>query len=396
MMLDIGGEVSPSFLFVFATMPLWIKNLNWTRDKNLRFFVKVFLVIIIVQILWANLYSFTENDPFRQLKGIMITISGLALFMYYYFVIRENPSVISWYVLGTFIASFIFIDMIALRDEEFIEEGALWKFQIFPRIVTGVVCVYLFFRKNYFINRFAPIAFVLVGMLGLATGSRNFGLTPFIAGGMIFVLNWAKTVNLSRIRQYALIGALLLYAGYAFLYVPGVMNGEITGGNTEQLKKADNPYNPFQLLALGRAESIVAFQAFLDKPLTGWGYYTPDPEWKYHYMLQQMHKDTRVQRTFISKKIPQHSVWGAYACNYGIIVFLAWGLVIYKLFRTFMWSLTCRDDGVLYRTLLTVTTLWDFLFNPMPTFKLTMGINMAILLVLSLQALREKGVRFKL
>ena len=118
MMLDIGGEVSPSFIFILATSPFWIKYLNWTSDKTFRIFTKLFVSIIIIQIIWALFNS--ETDSWTQLKGIMITVSGLLFFMYYYFVIRYNPKAINWYVLGTFIASFFFIDMVMLRDEELI------------------------------------------------------------------------------------------------------------------------------------------------------------------------------------------------------------------------------------------------------------------------------------
>lgn len=398
MVLDIGGEVSPSFLVLLFLSPHWIQNIKWKRDRIARIIIKIFLAIIVIQIIWAILYS--ETIFFEQLKGIMVTASGLMYFMFYYVAIRKNDSAINWFVLGTFIASFFFFDMGALRKVESVylmEEGYLWKFQIFPRIVSAVVCIYMFFRKYYIINRFAPIAFVIVGMVGLSTGSRNYGLTPLLAGGIIFILNRTNTVDIRKIRNYFILGFIVLYLGYAFFYVPRVLNGDISGGNTEQLKKADNPYNPFQLLAIGRAEAIIPFQAFLDKPIFGWGFHTKDPDYKYHRILWDMHKETKAFTTvnFSSTNIPGHSIWGYYSCSYGIIVFILWGIIIYKITRLFFFSLICKDNGILFRTYLMAVIFWDLFFNPLGAFKLTTGTYMAFLVALSIKAIQNNNVRFK-
>ncbi len=52
-----------------------------------------------------------------------------------------------------------------------------------------------------------------------------------------------------------------------------VMTGNIKAGNTEQLLKSSNPYNPIEILKMGRTDSLIPFYAFMDSPLVGWGYW---------------------------------------------------------------------------------------------------------------------------
>lgn len=143
MMVSIGGEMSVSFLFIAATTPFWFKGRFIEKDRILAKTFKLILSLIVVQCLWALFHSYT--DALTQLKGIMVTVYGLIQFLFYYLAGLKNPGIIKWYVLGTFISSFFFFDMIALREAEVIEEYTMWKFQIYPRIIMAMLCLYLFF-----------------------------------------------------------------------------------------------------------------------------------------------------------------------------------------------------------------------------------------------------------
>ena len=381
MMVSIGGEMSVSFLFIAATTPFWFKGRFIEKDRILAKTFKLILSLIVVQCLWALFHSYT--DALTQLKGIMVTVYGLIQFLFYYLAGSKNPSIIKWYVLGTFVSSFFFFDMIALREAEVIEEYTMWKFQIYPRIIMAILCIYLFFLKNKIINNYIEIVFVAIGLLGLATGSRSAGLPPLLAGTVILLIKRSRNLNLSVVRKRLVIGTLFLYALYALVYVPNVLNGSISGGNSTQLLKAKDPYNPLYLLMVGRSDAVTPFIAFFDKPIFGWGYNTKDPDNKYHRInaLFQQNK-FEIERVRYDN-IPGHSILGFYACSYGILTFVIFILLMKIVLKKYTYFLKNPDDMSLYASYLLFGLLWSLLFNPMPAFKLTWTVNLAFFLVLS-------------
>ena len=386
MIINIGGEVSPGFLFMVATFPFWKRCIDIKRDQVLKRFVKLFYVIIVVQLIWI---PFAETDVFIQIKGLLVTISGLIYFLYYYMVYSYNQSVVKWYALGVFVASFVFVNVLA---ETAGGDYGFWKFQVMPRIVSSAILVYLWTCNNKVMRRFAPILLVGVGMLGLATGARSSGLTPFIAGVLALTIQRGKT-ELKNIKKYVLTGTVGLYAAYAVLYVPNVLNGNITSGNSEQLKVVDNPYNPINLLVIGRTDSMVPFIAFLDNPITGWGYNTTDPGFKYHLLINKLKVDSGEgysQDSSIKYNIPGHSIWGYYACSYGIVVFVALCMILYNVWKIVFRSLVVRDKYLLYRIFALFGITWNFLFSPMPHFK-TLPASIALVVVFSVSALKMKN-----
>lgn len=382
MIINIGGEVSPSFLFIVATSPFWIKNLSFKGRTPFKYILNLLLFLVAIQVIWA---TFASTPMIDQVRGILITVSGIFYFMYYYMVYSYNRDVVKWAALGGFLASFVFINVLAeVAGGEF----GFWKFQVMPRLVTLCTLVYLWGCNNKFVAKIAPLLFIFIGSVGLVTGARSCGLTPFMAGMIVFILQMKRRVNLKQIKKYLLAGFCLLYAAYALVYVPNVLNGNISGGNTDQLKAMENPYNPIGLLMIGRADSIIPFLAFLDNPLTGWGYFTPDPHGTYHKMVYDMHTDSDapILGILASTPIPGHSGWGYLSCSYGILGFLICFLIVRKTFGILFKSLLVHDKYLLYRISISIGFLWNFLFSPFPHFK-TSPAAIAAVLVFSLYAM---------
>lgn len=385
MIINVGGEVSPSFLFIGATFPLWTKFLKFSKRSVFKYIVNLFILLIAVQCIWA---LFTDTTAIEQIKGILIVISGLLHFMYYYMVYIYNPKSIKWAVLGTFLSSFVFINvLVEIAGGEF----GLWKFQIMPRLVTACLLIYLWGIKNRIVLKYAPLLFLFIGCVGLATGARSSGLVPFLAGGITLLLQ-KKSSTPTQIKKYLLLGTGILYLAYACIYVPNVMNGNITAGNTEQLKRLNNPYNPLNLLMLGRADSIIPFMAFLDKPLTGWGYHIKDPNHKYNRMQEKMmtsNSDTIINpNTEYYDYIPGHSGWGYIACSYGILGFLIIFFILKKALSLLFQSFIVRDKYLLLRIHVTIVFLWNLLFSPIAHLK-TSPTDIAIIIVFSIYAITE-------
>ncbi|MCM1218491.1 MAG: hypothetical protein NC548_28725 [Lachnospiraceae bacterium] len=384
MIISIGGEVSPSFLFIVSTYFFWKKYLDFKHDKILKQFIRLFSIIIAVQVVWI---PFAETDLITQIKAVLITVSGLFFFLYYYMVYSYNKDVVKWSLLGTFLSTFVFVNVLAeVAGGEF----GMWKFQIMPRLVSMTALIYLWTSSNKTVRKLAPFMFLFVGGLGLVTGARSCGLSPFMAGAVCLMVQ-LNGVKLKNLKKYVIGGAVSLYAMYALVYVPNVLNGNITGGNTEQLKAVENPYNPLNLLMVGRTDSIVPFIAFLDNPITGWGYFTSDPNFKYHLLNNKLQSgdssEGYQQDSSIRYNIPGHSVWGYYSCSYGIIVFFVLFLFLRKTWGLLFRSLTSRDEYLQYRIFAIFGLTWNFIFSPISHFK-TLPMTMALIVVFSVSAIK--------
>ena len=387
MVISIGGEVSPSLLFIAFTSPLWIRYIDINNDSILRKFIWLFTIIILVQIVWM---PFAKTDGFTQIKGLLVTISGLMHFLFYYFVFSRDKTLIKWAFLGSFISGFIFVSSLAVRAGD---EYGLWKFHTYPHIVQGCVLTYLWFNSKKRTLYLFSLLLVLVGFLGLFTGSRSAGLIPLISGLFsLIIISRKNIISPKQIIKYITISLVVLYAAYALIYVPNVLNGKIEGGNTLQLKRVENPYNPLNLLMIGRTDAVIPFIAFMDKPLTGWGYMTDDPNKKYYKMLRKISKRDDRNRTMYMRSlkfIPGHSVLGYYACSYGIFVFIALSLMLFKSWKYVLWSVVVCDEYLLYRLYGVVSLTWHFIFSPMPHFKWLESSTMAIVVVMSFAAIKE-------
>ena len=386
MIINIGGEVSPALLFIAATSPFWIKNIDIKNDTILRNYLLLFLIILLIQIAW---FPFAKTDDFTQLKGILITVSGLMHFLYYYFVFKRDTSVIKWAILGTFVSKFIFVNVLA---EIAGNEYGLWKFHTYPHIVEGCILIYLWFIKEKKGLKLFTLLLLLVGLLGLFTGARSAGLIPLVSGLFtLIIISRKNKIYPKQIIKYAIISGVTLYAAYALIYVPNVLDGKIKGGNTLQLKKTENPYNPLNLLMVGRTDAIIPFIAFADKPLTGWGYMTKDPNKKYYRLLYNLgnHKEQNKIRNFNTNCIPGHSVLGYYACSYGIIVLIALSIMLFKSWKYVILSIVVSDKYLLYRVYGIISATWHFLFSPIAHFKYQETSTLAIVVIMSLTAIKE-------
>ncbi len=381
MIINIGGEVSPSFLFILFSSPFWIQELKFKHDRILQYFAILFGLLLAVQFVWI---PFAHTTLFIQIKGIMVTVSGLTYFVYFYLVMRKNPKVVKWIVLGEFLASFVFMNVLVEREGS---EFGFWKFQLMPRLVISVILVFLWFVKFYWIQKIAPFLLIGIGILGLATGARSTGLVALITGMLTLSLQQKEYFQIKNVKTYLIISIVLLYIAYAFIYVPNVLNGTIQAGNTEQLKRTDNPYNPLNLLKLGRTDAIIPFVAFADKPITGWGYFTRDPNFKYRKLqIKEMSSIEEMASMHIEigrhYNIPGHSVWGYYSCSYGIIAFVTIFLIIIRTWQYAYRSFNQQNCWLLYRNFLLVDFTWNVIFSPMAHFK-TLPMSIAIILVLS-------------
>lgn len=361
MVIRMVGEFSVLFVFSAVTLLWWYRRLDFKHDKDLRFFTRFFYALVAINIIWM---PFSHGTTLELVKSMMIPVNGALVFLYFYYAFRSNPAAIKYFLLGSFLSMFVFAGQLIENFD--IEEDSYnyWKFLEFPRIVSGVIAIYALLPWRWLRKNIA-LVFIALGALGFATGARSAGLIPFLAG-VIALMAQQKVTSAKRLKYYLIGGLVLIYAAYALLYVPNVMNGNIAEGNSEQLQHTVNPYNPLALLMVGRADAIVPFIAFLDNPLFGWGTNAMDPGYKYTILSVMLSDGTSIDRLLemTGGKIPGHSQWGVYACYYGIVGFMAFLLMMARTWKLIYRSLKTKNENMLLILYLGISFSWNILFSP--------------------------------
>ena len=166
-----------------------------------------------------------------------------------------------------------------------------------------------------------------------------------------------------------------------------VLSGNITSGNSWQIFLCKNPYNPLELLLVGRSEAWVGWQAFMDKFWFGHGAWAYDSTGRYQRMMLEMHDElqtmTRSQMS-LHYLIPSHSVLIGSGMKNGIFAFLAMAIIIvYFTWKGMASFIKCdeRNKLILIYTTLEMSTM--ALFSPQSHFRLTMSVAFAIIFILS-------------
>lgn len=366
LIVPIIGELSGSFFLILLSIAGWINQID-KKDRIVRTSFKLFMALIAVQIVTDVFHDTLFID---KLKGVAIVINGMIFFFFFLVICKKNIDLIKWFVLGTVISPFLFSSSI-LYEEGYsysAEDVTYFKFVIVP-LITNLFAVMVLFTKRREIHKKLAIAMFSAGALCIVLGARSGGFMMLAAGGIYYYLK-RKRLTIRILKRRAIRIGIIVYLCYAAIYVPLVMSGSLNAGNSSQLQKSSNPYNPIELLKFGRTDSLVPFYAFLDNPITGWGYLAMDPHHKYATLLFNLSDGENIEKAITHyDKIPGHSVLFYFACAYGFMALIIVGRLYYRSARATFYSLLCDDRYLLYRLLCLTTVTWHFLFSPMPHFK---------------------------
>lgn len=387
--INIGGEINISTLIILSTSFLWIKSIS--DNKRYREYAIYFVLLIIFQIISE---FFSENNTIEQkIKGIAITIQGFIIFSYFFAVLKKDICLFKYFFLG-YTLSFIFF--IRYSGSSFMEATDL-KFYYGPIICNVLFACYLWIKNRHFQN-FLPYIIFFIGLLFIFLGARSLSIPLIFTSIFIIFIGRKKIISKKKIKRIILVVLTISYLTYYFIYVPLVESNIIYGGNTYQLEKNEKKENPFNLIKIGRADSLIPLYAFLDAPLWGWGYWANDTNYKYRSMLLELSESDLDLKKSINKsthnRIPGHSVIFYYACAYGIIPFILLIILYLKILRVLWNSINIRDEYLLIRIYFFIYMTWHFFFSPMPHFKY-LPLYFAFIIVSSCETYNNKTYRIR-
>ena len=368
--INLGGLVSVLDIFVLVYAVLYIiQNRGmgiFARDREIRTVSRLFAALVVVQIVSEIL---VDNSLANAAKGIGITVVCYVKFLFLLGLFFRNKSNLAIFLLGSLITNDFFgLGKMDVESEDIaMGEGltmAYFKYKISPLINSSLILVSIYYKRI----RFAWVL-VAVGVLTIVLGARSSGLILLIAGVTPLLVYHKFKWNRKRIAVCLVLVAMT--AGYGYkAYVDSVLKGEINSGNSQnQLASADNPYNVFDLLKLGRTEVYVGALAFTESPWIGWGAWPRDPGLKFTALQSYLQGKRMDKRKFFSETIPTHSVIVGYAVYNGIFSVLLIVAIIWFFFRRGATTLRTKNVFVFLVVCTLANRVWDTLFSPISTVR---------------------------
>lgn len=371
---NIVGEISISELYLIFTFPFWIRKIKWGECKELKTITTMYVVLFLAQVVSE---FFVSNGLSSSMKGIAITVVSYLHFMFLFRMLREKLSLLVVMVLSQIFAAVVFGTWVedASSDEILAGEAATYlKFYIAPLVLNILTLISLLYPR-----RAVSQMFVFVGLSIVVLGARSMGGIIAVCGIIAYLMERNFFVRNKSLLVAS--SVIVLVVGYFFYvtYVNKVLAGEITSGNSKQLFRCSNPYNPIELLMAGRSEVWVGWQAFMDKPLFGHGAWALDETGKYTIMAYELHDEVfKGFKPGVRYLIPGHSVVITAGLWNGAIAFITMSAICLFFFIRGVRTLPkCDRRYILYLSASVIQLFWVALFSPQSHFRLSMPLYFA-------------------
>lgn len=291
------------------------------------------------------------SDAIRGAGNVMFAATNL-LFLTYVF--RRSTRAILFVLFGQSMSHLIGAD--ATAEFLVLENSNDFKARIVP-ILTPLILI-----AAYHLMKVKPAvaigALFLTGLIFVPLEARSKGLVIILGATTVLLLR-------TRFRRGQKLFAVAMVLGLGYMlyvaYVNDVLSTPSTTNSYLQLSKAANPYNPFSLLAEGRAESLVALAAIGESPILGHGSWARDLTGKFSALRAQLMEQSVV---YHSPFIPAHSViltawmWGGLLGLAGILI------VWWSIFRNGLRLIATRSPYQIVIAVLFVDFIWNSIFSP--------------------------------
>jgi hypothetical protein len=375
--VPLVGQLKGSEIVALLSFPFTFKVRDFKDYPYLRKIVYALLALLLFQFITDVFVAHTSMQNFlRGWAGtIMSIISFIVLFR-----MMDTESAVMTYIFFAMIKNIVFTDDIVDSDMSF------FKFKIVPIIASALqlIAVYLYKRGKIMLMMGIMACACLVCF---ANDARSSGMLFFVGAGIIYVMSRGIQITRQKLFAIIFIGATVFEMAYVF-YVNAVLSNEIGGGHSSsQVKRLDNPYNPFELLVTGRGETFAAITAIGDKPLFGHGSWALDKDLKYYKIVLQYQDEGTGEFDLkkadsVDRYIPSHSILMGGWISCGIGGFIAVFLIFWYLMKMSFTLVLRAQDSNLYPlyVMLTITLLWAFLFSPFQHLRFTVPVLGCILM----------------
>ena len=382
---NIVGVISISELILVFTSFLYINKSLFLKFPIIKTISLLYVGLLLSQILSELIIG---NDLNNAFKGFAITIVSYFHFIFLFSFFIKDRKLIVYAILGMLAKGLIFGTQFEGEVSEVLQgEGAVFlKFYLAPLIINVILVVSISLKK-----KIISLICLFFGLSFIVLGARSSGLLILLTGLITYLVVFVKTkINTKKI---ALLSLLVFSASYGLyiVYVNAVLNAKITAGNSEQIKALSNPYNPFNLLLMGRTETFVGWIAFMDKPLFGHGAWAIDQSFKYNALAHTLKNSDRMFQVQDLNIIPSHSVLIGSGMQNGIFAFFFMAYILYFVLKRGFLSINKHDPYIVLNIFFIISIIWNGLFSPQSHFRLTLPLYFSFLIVSYLINIKRKN-----
>lgn len=375
---NLGGTLALSEIFLIFYFIFHLKNIGFfLRVPEIRNITILYIVLFLAQLI-AEL---AVANPFtNSIKILAVTFMSYLHFTFLLWYFFKDRKYVLYALVGFALRFLVFgssIDLEASFDEVAGGDAASYVKFVLTKIVFPPILIISVFLKN---KRKTAYIIVTVGLLFVVLGARSAGAIFTLTGVLGYLITKGKKFNkIALIRIFSLV-AIVGYGFYS-IYVSNVLSGNITSGNSLQIKQLESPYNPVSLLIMGRTQTFVGAMAFMDKFWTGHGAWKRDTTGKYLMMNYKL-KGTEYKP--LSKGvplIPAHSVIIGAGVRNGVFALIFMLLILFRFFKTGLNGLSKNDPYIFLSIYFIFQILWHGMFSPIGHFRSTFPLFFAFLMV---------------
>lgn len=205
------------------------------------------------------------------------------------------------------------------------------------------------------------LIFLVYAFICVFLDARSNTLVFIIATIVLYYRN--KTISKFKFIIYGGLSIVSLYLLYV-IYVDQVLKGNIGGLNAQKQTQIENPYNPLNLLYMGRMDVFIAMKAIEEKPIWGYGSWAKDPGGKFA-RLQQLMLNSNIESD--SEIIRGHSILFTIWLWAGLGGMICIVLIFCTVLRCFL--IVCKyskNNSLLFIIVpLSIYMVWNFFFSPL-------------------------------
>ena len=229
----------------------------------------------------------------------------------------------------------------------------------------------------------AALVILAASVFYFAVDARSEGLTLF-CGLLLFVGAVSGfRFRASKIGLFAVVFSILSYIAY-ITYVNYTFQYNPAGHNGLQLATMENPYNPVELLFIGRPEWLVIGEAIYERPVFGWGSWALDIDNRFSNLkIDRLNAPwgDRLDSADTWRYIPVHSMIGTGWVWGGMLGLAALLLLFRAILKLFVKLPKSKDLLMPALCIFSAQLLWHFFFSPPQFARLMFPAILAALIV---------------
>lgn len=380
---NIVGSLSLSELLSLFYL-LFLNSKGVLRQREVLSFTHLFILLETTKVISE---FFVSNGISSTLKGLAIPLFSVLNTLFLTMLLLRDKDNMGACIL-TYVVSALFYgnqlaEGVTITDITTGDGATALKF-FYAKIITMTILLLSLWRYKE-----AIAVYGITGFIFVVLGARSAGVIAVLSAFAAYIA--MKKQFIYSTKSIVISALVLMSASYPVyvLYVNSVLNGEITAGNSEQLRKAQNPYNPIELLKQGRSDAWVAWQAFCDKPLLGHGAWAYDYSGKYLKMELDI-KGVKFEKEKFTKDtnwlVPSHSVLINQGSQNGILAFTCMLLITIYVSKLHIEAIRAAPRKF---TLILSSGLfslwWNVLFSPPSHLRMTLPFLFATALALHIK-----------